>query len=432
MSKIYVILILLFIITQIYCDAERGAKGEIITITFWHSFVASTRNALDDLIQEFEKVHPTIKINAQYVPTGDALIQKLITAIQSKTAPDISWIHADFLDKLAETKAIYPIRQFIDSSDGLSEIELNDIFQPLLASATWKDTLMALPMEATSLALFYNKNLFKKAGLNPDTPPKTWDELTDFTRILTVDLDSDGKTDQYGFYVPVFPSSGPLNLWMILQWTPFLWQAGGNLLSEDKKTVLFNLDPGVKALEFWKQLYQIQNFQQFSMSHDQGFVSQSVAMILDGPWNLPRYRQIKKFEWTVAPLPRGPVRTATYLAGEHLVIFRQSAHPAEAWKLIKWILQPKTQVRFSLGSGYLPVNRAALEDSTYREYIKHDHALKIFIEQLDSGRERRLSNRKRVEFNRFVAQAIERCILGDGDPKEILDLMAESAATLLD
>jgi ABC-type glycerol-3-phosphate transport system substrate-binding protein len=219
---------------------------------------------------------------------------------------------------------------------------------------------------------------------------------------------------------------------MILQWTPFLWQAGGNLLSEDKKTVLFNLDPGVKALEFWKQLYQIQNFQQFSMSHDQGFVSQSVAMILDGPWNLPRYRQIKKFEWTVAPLPRGPVRTATYLAGEHLVIFRQSAHPAEAWKLIKWILQPKTQVRFSLGSGYLPVNRAALEDSTYREYIKHDHALKIFIEQLDSGRERRLSNRKRVEFNRFVAQAIERCILGDGDPKEILDLMAESAATLLD
>jgi len=252
----------------VYCHNEKSKDSDLVQITFWHSFVASTRSALEEIIKDFEQHHPNIRINAQYVPTGDALVQKLVTAVQSKTAPDISWIHADFLDKLAEVKAIYPIREFIDSPQGLSDEELQDIFAPLLESATWRDTLFAMPMEATSLSLFYNKDLFKKAGLDPERPPASWEELKEFTVKLTIDKDNDGKTDQYGFYVPVFPSSGPLNLWMILQWTPFLWQTGGNLLSADKKTIHFNRDPGVNALGLWKDLYDKQEFGNFSMSHD--------------------------------------------------------------------------------------------------------------------------------------------------------------------
>ena len=75
--------------------------------------------------------------------------------------------------------------------------------------------------------IIYNKDLFRKAGLDPDHPPKDWNELYEFARKLTVDKNRDGKTDQYGFYVPVFPASGQLSIWMVLQWAPFLWQAGG-------------------------------------------------------------------------------------------------------------------------------------------------------------------------------------------------------------
>jgi ABC-type glycerol-3-phosphate transport system substrate-binding protein len=425
------VIVLFIACFSLYCNADQSGDPETVEITFWHSFVASTRDALDELIDNFEDINPQIKINDQYVPTGDALIQKLITAIQSKTAPDISWIHADFLDKLADVKAIYPMRKFIDGPLGLREDELNDIFQPLLESATWCDTLYALPMEATSLALFYNLDLFKKAGLDPDKPPRTWEELLYYTQKLTVDKDNDGKTDQYGFYVPVFPSSGPLNLWMILQWTPFLWQAGGILLSDDGSSVHFNRNPGVRALELWKHLYHEQDFENFSMSHDLGFASQAVAMIMDGPWNLPRYRQIKDFRWAVAPLPKGPARSATYLAGEHLVIFRQSDHPEKAWTFIKWILKPETQAKFSINSGYLPVNRSTLELASYRNYLNSHRAIKTFVDQIDSAKTRQLPKRHRVEFNRFIARAIEHCILGDENPQEALNEMAESAKGLI-
>ena len=97
------------IISMIFgCGNNKSDDGKIV-ITFWHSFVPNTFPALEELIKGFETEHPGIKIRAQYVPTGDALVQKLATAVQSNTAPDISWIHSDFLDKLIQADAIYPI-----------------------------------------------------------------------------------------------------------------------------------------------------------------------------------------------------------------------------------------------------------------------------------------------------------------------------------
>src|SRR5512140_1328565 len=79
------------------CGRKEQSSSGKVTITFWHSCVSSTVPALNELIAKFEQEHPTIEIKAQYIPTGDALIQKLITSVQSRTAPDISWIHANFL-----------------------------------------------------------------------------------------------------------------------------------------------------------------------------------------------------------------------------------------------------------------------------------------------------------------------------------------------
>jgi ABC-type glycerol-3-phosphate transport system substrate-binding protein len=411
------------------CAGEEAPPGTV-TLTFWHSFTASTQPALQALVDAFEAGHPGIRIRAQYIPTGDALIQKLITSIQSGTAPDVSWVHADFLGRLAEARALYPMAPFLDGPDGLSAEELADIYPGLLEAATWRDTLYAMPMEATLLALLYNRDLLRQSGL--DRPPQTWDELRAYARKLTVDEDGDGRTDRYGFYVPIFPASGSLNLWMVLQWTPFLWQAGGTLVDSAQTEVRFNRDAGVQALTLWRDLYEAENFRVFTgMGHDAAFASGRIALVMDGPWSLPRYRQMKDVDWGVAPLPAGPARRVTYLAGEHLAVFRQSAHPDAAWTFIKWVLRPETQAMFSAQSGYLPVRKSTLQIPSYQAHLAGDPPLRAFVEQLPLGQVRPPIDRYHVEINQHLAEALEQATVGRRDPKAALDDAAAKCNRLL-
>ncbi len=404
-------------------NAPEDVNGRV-TITFWHSFVASSIPSLEGLLKEFERDNPGIHIQAQYVPTGDALGQKLVASIQSRTAPDVSWIHSDFLSMLVEADAVFPIEHFLVGPDTTWRDSLGDIFPALLSGCRLGDTLYSLPMEATSLALLFNKDAFHAAGLDPERPPADWSELIKDTRQLTVDRDGDGKIDQYGFFVPVFPASGDLNIWMNLQWLPFLWQAGGREFTDDLRRSTFNSEAGVKALAVWKTLYDLEDFSRFALAHDLAFASGKVAMILDGPWNLPRYRAIQGMRWAVAPLPAGPEGAATYLDGEQLVIFKQSKHADAAWTFVKWILRPDVQARFSMQSGYLPVRRATLDLSEYKAFLASDPALKAFVDQMPVGRSRRITPQHQLEINRALAEAIEQATLGKQDPKACLDRAA--------
>jgi ABC-type glycerol-3-phosphate transport system substrate-binding protein len=286
-------------------------------------------------------------------------------------------------------------------------------------------------MEATTLALIYNKNKFREAGLDPEKPPKDWNELYEYTIRLTKDKDGDGKIDQYGFYIPAFPASGPLSVWMVLQWTPFLWQAGGREINEDQTEVLFNNYAGVQALSFWKKLFDEQKFHNFTLTHDLGFISGTVAMIMDGPWDLPELRKIANFEWGVTYLPAGAVKQATYLAGEHLAVFKQSKHPDEAWKFIKWILSPDVQAKFSEESGYLPVRKSVLELPSYKEFLDRDPAMKSFVEQIEISQARASIDFFRVEINQYIAEAVEKAIIGNADIKTVLNEAADKSNKLL-
>lgn len=412
------------------CGGRSGPQGETVTLSFWHSFVGSTRPALAELIERFEEEHPGIRVRAQYVPTGDGLVQKLMAAVGSGTAPDVSWVHGDFLGQLAGAGAIYPMEPFVHGPDGLSEEVFADVFPELLAGASWRDTLYAMPMEATLLALFYNKDRFREAGLDPEQPPRTWDDLRAYTRALTTDRDGDGRTDGYGFYVPALSASGPYGVWMVLQWSPFLWQAGGRLTDSLQTAVRYHDEAGVRALTLWRDLYRDMGSPAYSFGHDLGFASQNVAMIMDGPWDLPRFRDLG-FAWGVAPLPRGPAAQATYLDGEHLAIFRQSEHPDAAWTFVKWMLEPETQALFSAESGYLPVRRSVLDLPAYRAHLDTDPGLRAFVEQIPLGRAREPMGAHQVAVNRHLAEAIERVLVGGAEPRQALAESAEKANRLL-
>ncbi|MHB8581328.1 MAG: ABC transporter substrate-binding protein [Ignavibacteriaceae bacterium] len=422
------LLITLFIIFILSsgCKNKNEQNKNQVVITFWHSFVSSSVPALKDLIAQFEKEHPGIIINAQYVPTGDALIQKLITAIQSKTAPDISWIHSDFIENLVEANAIYKLSDFIDGPDSISKSDINDIYPALLQYAKWKGTLYSLPMEATDLALLYNKGMFRKAGLDPNRPPQNWDELYADAKKLTIDSNHDGKFEQVGLFLPVYPAAGPLGGWMVWQWLPFLWQAGGNVINVDQSQVLYNSNSGVEALRLWQKIFNELNLNTFTSDFDVAFASQHLAMAMDGPWDLPRFADLlKNLDWAFAPLPAGPVKKATIVGGEYLTIFKQSKHPKEAWEFIKWMIKPETQAMWAMKSGYLPIRRDVLKIPAFQEYLKKNPNYKVFVDELDYGQAQRSIDYGGLQITRNLAESLEEATTGKIDPKKALD---ESAA----
>ena len=414
------------------CGRKEGssASGKV-TITFWHSCVSSTVPALNELIAKFEQEHPGIEIKAQYVPTGDALIQKLITSVQSHTAPDISWIHANFLQSIIEADAIYRMDEFMHGEDSLSAADSADIFPPLWQEAKWRGTLYSLPMEATGIGLLCNRELFRQAGLDPDHGPKDWAEFQEYARKLTLDRNGDGRNEQYGFFVPIFPSSGPLGDWMTWQFYPFLFQAGGNVINLAQTQVLYNSDAGVQALALWKQMYNDCNIRSFGVDYEPAFASRTLAMALDGPWNIPRWKQIQGLDWAVYPLPAGPVKQATIIGGEYLAIFKQSKHPKEAWTFVKWMVRPDVQALWSMKSGYLPVRHAVRGIKEYSDYLEQHQALKTYVAQMEVAQAANPVDFEALKISRNLAEALERATLGDEDPRAALDQAAAKSNALL-
>ena len=415
------------------CGGNTADSGDRVTITFWHSFVSSTIPALEALIERFEAEHPGIRIDAQYIPTGDALVQKLVTAVQSGNAPDVSWVCSHYMEELVAADAIYAVDHFDDRPDRLTEDERADLYPALVQYASWRGTMYSLPMEATNLGILYNKDHFREAGLDPERPPETWGELQDMARRLARDDNGDGRFERAGFVVPAAPATGPQGSYMMWQWIPFLWQGGSYLIDEAQTQVLFDEPGGVEALTLWQDLYEAQNLRTFNTQEPlTPFISGQVAMMLDGPWNLPRYdRLMPNIDWGIAMLPAGPEKRATVVAGEYLAIFKQTEHPDAAWAFLKWMIQPETQAFWSQESGYLPVRKSVLELPAYQQFLEENPAHRAFAEQMEYAQAQRPMDFHTLEIQRLLAQAIEQALVGRRDPAEALAEAAEKSNALL-
>jgi multiple sugar transport system substrate-binding protein len=432
MVRIALLGILLLTVGAAGCGGTEASSDGRATVTFWHSFVSSTIPALEELIARFEAEHPGIRIEAQYIPTGDALAQKLVTAVRSQSAPDVSWIHANYLEDLVRAEAIYPMSHFIDGENGLEPGVLEDIYPALLTYASWRGVLYSMPMEATNLGMVYNRDAFREVGLDPDAPPTTWDELREAARRLILDRNGDGRNERIGFFVPAVPATGPQGPYMVWQFYPFLWQAGGYLVDLEQTQMLFGSEAGVRALSFWKELFDLQNQRNFTNDFLPAFASGQVGMVLDGPWNLPRYPELLSgFDWGVAPLPAGPSGAATVVAGEYLAIFRQSEVPDEAWTFVKWMLQPEVQAFWSMKSGYLPVRHSALDVPEFVAYLDTNRGLAGFVRQMDIARAQRSLDYSPIEIERHLAVALEQATVGGQDPATALARAVERSNALL-
>ncbi|WP_274653597.1 ABC transporter substrate-binding protein [Paenibacillus humicola] len=306
---------------------SSGKSGEqTTTVDFWVNWGGDFKNDYQKyVIDEFEKTHPNIKVKMTYVEGTD----KLLTSIAGGNPPDVAQLDRFMVGSWAAKGSLEDLSPLIDR-DGINK---DDYYPGVWAEATYNNKVYALPWGTDARALYYNKTLMQKAGLDPNKPPKTMDEL-DAMSAKMFKKAGGGKYDEIGF-IP----------WMNQGFIyTYGWAFGGKF--EENGQLTPNNPENVKALEWmvsYAKKYNIATLSSFSNAMGQTginpFWTGKVGFIVDGNWILNDLAKMKpNFEWGVTPIPSpAGLPSTTWSGGFSYAIPKGAKHKEAAWELMKFI-----------------------------------------------------------------------------------------------
>ena len=221
----------------------------------------------------------------------------------------------------------------------------------------YDDKLYAVPYDTDVRLLYYNRELFREAGLDPDRPPKTWSELREFSQLLTKRR-PDGRLEQIG----AVPSWGNTELYL------YCWQKGGEFLSEDGTRVTLDDPRNVEALTWIRDYVRDYGIEQL-LTLQTGFGAESQNPLITGRVAMMVYdvgtltmleRYGADLDWAAAPPPYADDGVpATWSGGFSLVMPKGGRHPEGAWQFARFILQDESQRYMATSSNKLPALRSA-------------------------------------------------------------------------
>ena len=317
---------------------------------------------IDDTAAAFQKENPGIKVTPIYAGTYQDTIVKALTAHKSGQPPVTSVLLSTDMFTLIDEDAIVPFDDVLSTAGDKAWL---DSFYPafMLNSRTGGKT-WGIPFQRSTVVMYWNKELFKEAGLDANKPPATWAELKDMAGKLTK-KDGSGKVTQYGVQIP---SSGfPYWLFQTLTTT------NDAILANDSGTAVKFDDPKVvEALQYWVDLGK-------AGVHPPGvvewgttpkdFFEKKAAIIYTTTGNLTNIRNNAKFDFGVAMIPANK-RKGSPTGGGNFYIFKKSS-PAQqeaAFKFVKWITQPERAAQWSIDTGYVAVSPAAYDTPALKKY----------------------------------------------------------------
>ncbi|WP_026781842.1 ABC transporter substrate-binding protein [Pleomorphomonas koreensis] len=377
-----------------------------VTITIWCQ--DDERQPGLNLAKEFGEKNPDIKVVYRQIHFDD-VTSEAMRAYSTGQAPDIIAIdnpeHALF--------ASHGV--FLDLTDRIAKSEVihkEDYFPGPLASVTWDGKLYGVPKATNTIALYYNADLFKAKGLDPDKPPQTWDELVDAARKL-----NDPASNVYGIAFSAKASEEGT-----FQFLPWAQMTGGGFDH-------INTDGAVRALSIWKTLLDEKLASPDTLTRGQWdstgtFNSGNAAMVISGPWELNRMSQEAKFDWRVAllPVPEAGAPRSSAMGDFNWAIFKSSKHPDEAFKALEYFVSQDPRV-FPVW-GQLAA-RANVEIPPTGD-AKKDAAVKVFMEQLKYAQPRG-PHPDWMKISKAIQDAIQSALTGGATPKDALD---QAAATI--
>jgi sn-glycerol 3-phosphate transport system substrate-binding protein len=332
---------------------------------------------IDAFAADFEKENPRIKVRPIYAGTYQETIVKALTAHKSGNPPVTSVLLSTDMFSLIDEEAIVPFDGFIASE--ADRKWLASFFPAFMLNSRTGGKTYGIPFQRSTVVLYWDKDAFKEAGLDPERAPADWAEHVAFAEKLT--RREGGNVTRWGTQIP---SSG-FPYWLFQALTT---EAGAVLMNEQGDRTFFDKPEVVEALQYWVDLGTKHKVMAPGIvewgTTPKDFFERKIAMMWTTTGNLTNVRTNAKFPFGVAMLPAGR-RRGSPTGGGNFYIFSKSS-PAQqeaAFQFIRWITSPERAARWGIDTGYVAVTSDAWQTPAMKSYVAEFPAAAVARDQLE-------------------------------------------------
>lgn len=389
--------------------ASSKADGGKVTITFWHTFSDTEKVVFSkEILPEFEKEHPNIKVKSVTMPTN-GLKQQVVQAVNSSSGPDVMRMDIIWVPEFANMGSL----KEVDGMDGFKAIK-DTSFEAPMNTTKWKEKYYGIPQDTNTKVALYSKALLKEAGLTE--APKNMDDLISAAEKLK------------GKYKSGLIGISGTEAWAMSPWFISL----GGKYCDDKCT---------KADGYINSADSVAALEEIVKLNDEGVIGKTMLggqpgtwdgikkgqylVIDDGPWFYSMLKDEAKQKAEAALMPAGKGGSVSVIGGEDLVMFQNTKHEKESWEFMKFMDSKKVQIELEQKANLMPTNKEAASDPK----VTSDPIEKLYLDQMKNVWAR-IPNPKFEEMNNKIQKAFEAAIRHKGNPKDLLDQLAKDMDAL--
>ena len=328
------------------------AAAEPVRLSFWYpvDLGGGLAKVVDGLVADFDKTHPDVQVTATYTGNYDVTLQKIQAAKLAGTLPDVAVTEISSVPVLGALGAAQPLDGLIAGEGG--EKFLSRFWPSMLLNCVAAGKTYGIPFQRSTPVMYYSKDAFREAGLDPEKPPLTWDELVQAGLKLTK-RDGD-RVSRWGVELPLEAFN-----WF---YYALVYANGGESLSADGTKVLWDQPKPLEALRFWHDLVNKHRITPAYTPWNDGpqeFVAGKAAIIWHSTGSQAFMREHVKFQWGLGRIPKHVQFGPPSGGGNMMLYATDPARQKAAWTFMTWMSDVKQAARWSIASGYLATNVAS-------------------------------------------------------------------------
>lgn len=333
-------LFMLLCITVIGVFAGGAKDSGKPTVIFWNGYTGPDRPVLEQIVEEYNKSQNEVTIKMEIMP-WDTLYQKLMPALIAGNGPDLIAMSVGRYAEYAQAGKLAVLDSYLGNS---AKLKAGDLAPGLMNAGIFGGKQYTMPMAFAAMVMYYNKTLFKEAGLNPDSPPQTLAELQNAWTKL-VKTDANGQVSQYAQAIGVKSTVAMVPV--------FMWMYGADILSNGQSVL--NTSQAAGALTALAAAYKAGLSPQglTGQEADNLFAAGKAAIEFNGPWAINGFRDAG-IDLGIAEVPAGPAAHKTWGGDSVFVITEDSKVKNAAWAFIEHWNSPEVQRKWALGVGFPP------------------------------------------------------------------------------